>query len=51
MFLPVGWVAEGGKYAALLLSGKRKNKDTSAMLREAGKRKSIYGQMELFKTK
>ena len=51
VFLPVGWVAEGGKYAALLLSGKRKNKDTSAMLREAGKRKSIYGQMELFKTK
>ena len=51
VFLPVGWVAEGGKYAALLLSGKRKNKDTYAMLREAGKRKSIYGQMELFKTK
>ena len=51
VFLPVGWIAEGGKYAALLVSGKRKSKDTSAMLREAGKRKSIYGQMELFKTK
>lgn len=48
VFLPIGWVAEGGKYIGLLVSGKRKSKNTSAMLREAAKRKDIYSKMELF---
>ena len=49
-FLPIGWVAEGGKYIGLLITGKRKNKGTSVMLREAAKRKDIYSQMQLFET-
>lgn len=49
MLLPVGWIAEGGKYIGLLISGKRKNKDTSAMLKKAAKRKDTYSQMDLFK--
>ena len=48
IFLPIGWIAEGGKYVGLLVSGKRKSKNTSAMLREAAKRKDIYSKMELF---
>ena len=48
VFLPVGWVAEGGKYVGLLLTGKRKNRDTAAMLKEASSRKEIYSQMRLF---
>ena len=48
ILLPIGWVAEGGKYLGLLISGKRKSKGTTAMLSEAVKRKEIYGQMELF---
>ena len=44
------WVAEGGKYIGLLITGKRKNKGTSVMLREAAKRKDIYSQMQLFET-
>lgn len=47
-FLPAGWVAEGGKYFGLLITGKRKSQGTSAMLKEASKRKSIYSNMELF---
>lgn len=46
--LPLGWVAEGGKYVGYLVSGRRKNTDTSKMLAEASKRKSIYSKMELF---
>lgn len=46
--LPVGWVAEGGKYLGLLLTGQRKSKGTSAMLREASQRKDIYSRMALF---
>ena len=46
--VPVGWAAEGGKYLGLLVTGKRKNKGTSAMLKEAAKRKDIYSKMELF---
>lgn len=46
--LPIGWAVEGGKYLGLLVTGKRKNKGTSAMLREAAKRKSIYSRMDLF---
>ncbi len=49
-FLPIGWVAEGGKYIWLLITGKRKNKDTTVMLREAAKRKDIYSRMQLFET-
>lgn len=49
LLLPVGWVAESGKYVGLLLSGKRKTKATSDMLKEASKRKDIYGNLELFK--
>ena len=50
VFLPVGWVAEGGKYVGMLLTGKRKNRDTAAMLKEASSRKEIYSQMRLFQT-
>ena len=49
-FLPIGWVAEGGKYIWLLITGRRKNKDTTVMLREAAKRKDIYSRMQLFET-
>lgn len=49
VLLPIGWIAEGGKYIGLLISGKRKSKGTSAMLKEAAKRKDIYSKMELFK--
>lgn len=48
ILLPIGWIAEGGKYFGLLITGKRKSKGTSAMLNEAAKRKEIYSQMELF---
>ena len=51
VFLPIGWIAEGGKYVGLLVSGKRKSKNTSAMLKEAAKRKDIYSQMKLFEVK
>jgi hypothetical protein len=50
VFLPVGWVAEGVKYTGILIKGERKTKGTSAMLREAAKRKNIYSQMNLFET-
>lgn len=46
--LPLGWVAEGAKYLALLLGGKRKSENTAAMLKEAASRKSIYSNMKLF---
>lgn len=49
-FLPVGWFAEGVKYVGLLITGKRKTKGTSSMLREASRRKSIYSRMELFRS-
>ena len=48
VLLPAGWIAEGGKYIGLLVTGKRKSKNTSAMLKEAAKRKDIYSQMDLF---
>lgn len=51
VFLPVGWIAEGGKYIGLLMTSKRKSKNTSAMLKEAAKRKDIYSQMDLFELK
>ena len=48
--LPIGWIAEGGKYVGYLISGERKSEGTTAMLKEAAKRKDIYHKMELFKT-
>ena len=48
VLLPLGWIAEGGKYAGLMISGKRKTAKTSAMLKEAAKRKDIYSKMDLF---
>lgn len=47
--LPAGWVAEGAKYTGLLITGKRKNRGTADMLKEASKRKEIYSSFELFK--
>ena len=49
-FLPIGWVAESGKYIGLLATGPRKNKDTAKMLAEDSKRKEIYSQMALFQS-
>ena len=49
LLTPLGWIAEGGKYIGLLITGKRSNKNTSVMLKEAAKRKEIYSNMELFK--
>ena len=48
-FLPVGYVAEGGKYIALLLTGKRKSSGTKQMFKEAAERKRIYSSLKLFK--
>ena len=48
LLLPAGWAAEGGRYIGLLVTGKRKSKGTSSMLKEAAKRKDIYSKMELF---
>lgn len=46
--LPVGYLAEGGKYLGLLLTGKRKSSGTKQMLREAAERKRIYSALNLF---
>lgn len=48
VLLPVGWIIEGGKYLGALTFGKRKNKGTVAMLKEASKRKKLYTEMNLF---
>ncbi len=48
--LPVGYLAEGGKYIALLLTGKRKSSNTKQMLKEAAERKKIYSSLNLFKS-
>lgn len=50
ILLPAGWVAEGGRYIGLLLTGKRKSRNTSAMLREAAGRKQLYSRMRLFES-
>lgn len=50
LLLPIGWAAEIGKYMALLITGQRQNTNTSAMLREAAKRKEIYSRMRLFES-
>ena len=48
LFLPIGWVAESGKYVGMLITGQRKNNNTTDMLREASMRKDIYSNMNLF---
>ena len=47
--LPVGYLAEGGKYLGLLITGKRKTSGTKQMLKEAVERKKIYSALNLFK--
>ncbi len=47
--LPVGYLAEGGKYIGLLLTGKRKSSGTKQMFKEAAERKRIYSSLNLFK--
>lgn len=49
VLLPLGYIAEGGKYIGLLLSGKRKSSGTKQMLKEAAERKRIYSSLNLFK--
>ena len=51
VLLPVGWIIESGKYLSALAFGKRKNTGTTAMLKEAAKRKKIYSDMGLFDSK
>ena len=46
--LPVGYIAEGGKYVGLLLTGKRKSSDTKKMIKEAAERKKLYSSLNLF---
>ena len=46
--LPVGYLAEGGKYIGLLLTGKRKSSNTKQMFKEAAERKRIYSALNLF---
>ncbi len=46
--LPIGYLAEGGKYIALLLTGKRKSTSTKQMFKEAAERKRIYSSLNLF---
>ena len=48
VLLPVGYLAEGGKYIALLLTGKRKSSNTKQMFKEAAERKRIYSSLNLF---
>ena len=46
---PIGYVAEGGKYLGMLITGKRKSSGTKKMLQEASERKRIYSGLNLFK--
>lgn len=46
--LPIGYLAEGGKYLGLLLTGKRKSSGTKQMFKEAADRKRIYSSLKLF---
>lgn len=45
---PIGYIAEGGKYVGLLITGKRKSSGTKQMLKEAAERKKIYSSLKLF---
>lgn len=49
VLLPIGYLAEGGKYIGLLLTGKRKSSGTMQMFKEAADRKRIYSSLNLFK--
>lgn len=49
LLLPIGYLAEGGKYLGLLLTGKRKSSGTKQMFKEADERKRIYSSLNLFK--
>lgn len=46
--LPIGYLAEGGKYIALILTGKRKSSGTKQMFKEAVERKKIYSALKLY---
>ena len=46
--LPIGYLAEGGKYIALILTGKRKASGTKQMFKEAVERKKIYSALKLY---
>ena len=46
--LPLGYIAEGGRYLGLLITGKRKSSGTKQMLQEAAERKKIYKSLHLF---
>ena len=46
--LPIGYLAEGGRYIGLLISGKRKSFGTRQMLQEAAQRKKVYSSLRLF---
>lgn len=48
MLYPIGYIAEGGKYFGLLITGKRKSSSTKRMLKEASERKRIYSSLNLF---
>ena len=48
ILMPIGFIAEGGKYLGLLITGKRKSKGTKRMLNEASERKRIYSRLHLF---
>ena len=48
VLLPVGYLAVGGKYIGLLLTGKRKSSGTKQMFKEAADRKRIYSSLKLF---
>lgn len=49
ILLPAGYIAEGGKYLGLLITGKRKSYGTKQMFKEAAERKKIYASLNLFK--
>lgn len=49
LLLPIGYLAEGGKYLGLLITGKRKSSGTKQMFKEAADRKRIYSSLNLFK--
>ena len=46
--LPIGYLAEGGKYIGLLITGRRKSSGTKQMLKEAAQRKKVYSSLRLF---
>ena len=49
ILLPLGYLAESGRYAGLLITGKRKSSGTRQMLKEAADRKKLYASLALFR--